>query len=122
MNLEDRVAPTSFDDDEVVGFSGTAQDVDIDETPESDWVWIPETLFNRLILIGKAYDLHFASLIDWHEDSVLNSKQCEGFLAELEFIRRIVSDAALHEALDRILSAVVTVCRHNTFVLRVSPL
>ncbi|WP_339915756.1 hypothetical protein [uncultured Brevundimonas sp.] len=55
---------------------------------------VPERLFRRLVLLGRAYELHRLSLLQ--EDAVLDSVQAQSLSDELEFVRELVpTDHAL---------------------------
>jgi hypothetical protein len=106
MKFADRLDPATFADDEVVGVALCDRDIPSVDLPESAWVFIPERLFNRLLLLGRAYSLHFAELVDAQAESSLNSTQCEGAAEELHFLEQVVGDAALTGTLKELVSRV----------------
>lgn len=71
-------------------------------------VWLSERLLRRLALIGEAYERHLLPLLV--RDVTLNSTQCDGLLSELEFVDKLVADAALTSMLNA-LAPVVVACR-----------
>ena len=63
---------------------------------DDDGVWIPERLWDRLLHIGAAYQLHLLPLLDGTTNPVfLNPVQVEGLLQELRFVASIVDDRLL---------------------------
>lgn len=120
MRLSERLRPEHFQEDEVVGFS--AADADSPEVSADDRTsYVPERIFTRLQLLGAAYSLHFPALIDSHSDSELNAAQCENFLEELHFLANVVSDAALHAVVGKLVPLVEQVAHTKGAVLKVGP-
>ena len=121
MRFSDRIDPNSFTDDEVVGIAAAGRDIPSEDVPESDWAFLPERLFERLIHLGHAYSLHFASLVDPQAESQLNSSQCEGFLEELHFLDQVVNEPSFSSLLKSLIPKVQHVVRCTGTSLRFSP-
>lgn len=93
---------STFQLDERVGFVDAPSGVRPHAIPESNWAWVPERLWVRLIRLGQAYEMHFASVLELDKDSELNSVQCEHLLEELEYVGKLVNDAALWLQIEQI--------------------
>lgn len=58
--------------------------------------WVPERLWDRLVNLGRAYELHRLPLLAApYEPVTLNAQQCAGLQRELEFVEQVVKDEAL---------------------------
>lgn len=65
--------------------------------------WLPERLWQRVYLIGCAFELHVLPTVTWQSEPVfLNSLQCENLLDELEFVSHAVEDALMMTVLNGI--------------------
>lgn len=82
----DRLDPTTYQDDEVVGV--------FEETPDdADSLWLSERLVQRLILIAGAYELHtLPMLVNAAAPVRLNQQQCASLLDELAFVADRLDD------------------------------
>ena len=89
--------PEDYADDELVCIQCSGREV-----------WLSERLFRRLMLIGRAYELHLLPLLE--QDTTLNSVQADSLLGELDFIRTVVADAAITSVLNE-LAPLVRTCR-----------
>ncbi|WP_227936425.1 hypothetical protein [Alkalihalobacillus deserti] len=65
--------------------------------PEAEPYLIPESIFNRMICIGKAYRLHYLSLFSLYENYELNPTQIQSVIKELEFLMEIVNDILIEQ-------------------------
>jgi hypothetical protein len=121
MNFTELLEFSSYADDESVGIAA----VQASELPgpliDDRWSYIPEPLWRRLLNLGEAYSLHYPQIAEPIVDTVLNPSQCQSLCEELEFLRRVVSDAAAHSAIDTIISKAVEVSRSASLRLVVSP-
>jgi hypothetical protein len=92
----DRIKPSTYETDEVVGV-GPASQADRYE----GWIWIPERLFARMQHIATAYALHVVPNLKPNGRNALGREQTEGLLDEIEFIAEVTADPALHEQVGR---------------------
>jgi hypothetical protein len=119
--LSDRTDPSTYCDEEGVSIAVVERDIQLEDVPEEAWLLLPESLFVRLLCLGQAYSLHFPFLVKSQYDWLLNSKQCEGFLEELQFLKQLISDDALLPVLNELVSKVEKVVRSSGMFLRFSP-
>lgn len=63
---------------------------------------VTESLFARMQHIAKAYQLHVLPRLDFYGCNSLTRDQVESLLDEIEFIARVVDDAALRPQLERL--------------------
>ena len=75
------------------------------------WVWIPERLFARMQRLADAYQLHMLPGLDPYARNSLGREQVESLLDELEFIARVVDDAALLAQLEQLRAVAMKVPR-----------
>ena len=120
-SLADRLDPSRFADDEPVELAIADHDTAAEDIPPDRWVLVSNRLFGRLILLGRAYGLHFASLVDSIGDTSLDAGQCESVLEELQFLSEVVSDPALSEVFAKLIPRVDRVARNWNERLYVRP-
>jgi hypothetical protein len=84
--------------------------------------WVSERLFARLVLLGRAYSLHFGQIVDLDSETSLNHTQCEVLSDELEFLTTLVSDLdhALREGI-RAISALAGIAVQGQHELHFEP-
>ena len=63
------------------------------------------------MLVGRAYELHFAAVVHDREDMVLDRSQCQSLIEEVEFIACRVDDPALVSACEVLLDRAALVIR-----------
>lgn len=68
-------------------------------------------VFERLTGIGQTYELHHLTSLTYDEDNRLNPTQCEGLLAEIEFVVELVDDPLLRAYVDPVRAAVISCIR-----------
>jgi hypothetical protein len=56
---------------------------------------VPERLFERILLLASAYDLHVLPALDQYGPHELNQQQAATVAEELAFLQPVVNDAAL---------------------------
>ena len=121
MRFRERLDPRSFADDEVMGIAAVEAALSVTEVPETSWTFVSERLYERLLSLGQAYSLHFATLLDSHAERKLNSVQCECCLEEVGFLAEVISDPALSGVLEQLLARLVEAARHPNMVIWFSP-
>lgn len=94
--FDDRLDPARYENDPMFGV-GLGN-----ETPGDDAVWVPERIIDRLVAVGRAYELHFVPMIADAAAVYLNAVQAAGLSEELEFIMGLVDDPLLVEQAQRI--------------------
>ena len=117
MNYPDLTNPDTFKDDPFVGVVAVPSGIVLTTIPDSEWAQIPERLFERLLCLCRAYELHAGSLLDFNEDSELNSVQCEGLVGDLEFLQVTCDDEALSATLSKLAEQVAKVIRNPDLTL-----
>lgn len=96
--FEDRFDAGRYRDDPTVG---------VFCEPAGIETWVPERVYRRLLLLGKAYELHYLDFIPGDsEPRYLNSTQAAGLVDELEFLAGVVEDSLLKSAVAEILKVV----------------
>lgn len=120
-SLPERLDPARFTDDEPVELAVADHDTVAEDIPPDRWVVVSDRLFGRLILLGRAYGLHFASAIDPVGDTSLDAGQCESLLEELQFLSGVVSDPALSEVFAKLIPRADRVARNWNERLYVRP-
>jgi len=121
MTLSSKLHPSTYSDDEPVGVAGVPKEELPGPLPAERWQYIPQQMWHRLLGLGRAYDLHFAGVIDSVVDTVLDPVQCESFEEELRFVTEVVNDSALTAAITVILGEVAKVRGRSRMVLVLSP-
>jgi hypothetical protein len=81
----DRLDAATFADDPVVGIYRN-------DPAEPHSLWIPERLFARVVLVGRAYELHTLPLLGGSDPVRLNRPRIESLVDELDFVRARISD------------------------------
>jgi hypothetical protein len=110
----DRLAPSTFRDDEPVGVTVVEATSGAGSSSPLQ-AWIPERLFCRMLDLAAAYRLHVLGAVLSDVDTRLNDAQCESLLAELEYLARLVpSDLALQGVLAEVVPLVSRVARSGT--------
>src|SRR2546423_910308 len=99
MSLRDLLDPIRYMKDESVGIVAVAADELPGPIEPQRWHHISERLWNRLLCLGQAYELHFASIADRSMDTVLNRPQTASLAEELAFLATVVNDAASAQAI-----------------------
>lgn len=115
------LVPETFATDEPVGVVAVPQSALPGPLVESEWQYISERMWQRLLFLGQAYGLHFSKVTEPVIDSVLLPEQCQSLIEELAFLRSIVSDPALHQALNVIVAKAEAVARSPGYRLVLSP-
>jgi hypothetical protein len=82
---------------------------------------IPEKLWNRILFLGKAYQLHFSEVVQPFKDTIFNSKQCEYLKEELYFLMSIIKDDAAIVSINIVLSEISKVKNNSKLCLVISP-
>lgn len=120
MHLSSLLEPKTYRDDETVGIAAAPANIPFEAIPELEWRFVSERLFARLLLVGSAYSMHFADLLDGERDAKLNADQCERVIEEVLMLREIIGDEALAIAIDSLVSKSESVVRAPHCFLRVS--
>ncbi|MEI6404034.1 MAG: hypothetical protein WCP59_17810 [Actinomycetota bacterium] len=81
----DRLDAGTYTDDPVVG-------VYSEDPGEASSLWVPERLFDRLVLLARAYGLHTLPLLGESEPVRLNGPMIASLVDELDFVRARVDD------------------------------
>ncbi len=115
------VDPSEFIDDEPVEFAAVDEELLPGPIDRKYWVYISERLWSRLLSMGSAYDLHCVRTLEPIIDAVLRPEQCESLVEEIEFLKGVVNDQALIEAIDVIYSEAVKVLNRKWMRLVISP-
>jgi hypothetical protein len=89
--------------------------------PNERWQYIPQRMWNRILQLGSAYELHFAAVLEPVVDTVLDPTQCETVDEELRFLAALLNDDALKSALSIILGEVAKVRGRSGMALVFSP-
>jgi hypothetical protein len=121
MTLAGRLDPDTYADDEPVGVAGVPKEELPGPLAPERWQYIPQQMWHRLLRLGRAYDLHFAGVVDPVVDTVLDPIQCESFDEELRFLIGIVNDSALSAAVVVLLGEVAKVRARTGMALVLSP-
>ena len=102
--FSDRLNPVTFAEDEPVAVSvvPTATSPADRDSGLTGAAWIPERVFERILALARAYDLHVLNLLEGPSPPALNATQCSGLQFELEFLCSVVSDPVLHQYSDQI--------------------
>jgi hypothetical protein len=87
----DRLEPATFSDDPPIG-AGASDDY-------TDWVYLPERLFYRMLDLGRAYDLHILPSLHLYDRNELDRDRTASLIEELEFLADVVNDRALTGAI-----------------------
>lgn len=85
MTLSTRLDPATYSQDEPVGVAAVLQEELPGPLPNERWQYIPERMWNRILPLGSAYELHFAAVLEPVVDTVLNTTQCATVEEELRF-------------------------------------
>jgi len=89
---EDRFSAETYAKDEPIG-AGLSSEV-----PDGTYtysLWIPERLFDRVLYLAKAYELHVLPVLDPYGKNELTPLQAETLIDELTFIADVVKDDLL---------------------------
>jgi hypothetical protein len=121
MQLRDRLTPSSYADDEVVGIAAVPRTELPGPLGDERWTYVPERLWRRVLNLSNAYELHIGHVLEPVIDTVLAKEQCESAAGELRFLRDIVADPALHYVLDVILRALDSSIRGSDVAVVFSP-
>lgn len=90
--FRDRLDADYYQDDPVFGI-GLG-----DSTPgDADAIWVPERIMERIVALGRAYELHYLPMVVAGEATYLNATQAEGMEEELAFVVDRVDDPLVHE-------------------------
>ncbi len=93
----DRLEPMTYQEDEpwTVALVGAGRPVDwANSVPDQDEA-VPERIFQRILALARAYELHHLSTVEPCRQNRLNSQQAAGLAEELEFLLQQVNDQAL---------------------------
>ena len=121
LSFRNRLDPEGFVDAESVGLAVVGADEPGHVALEDRWRDVPEPLWSRLLLIGRAYELDFPDLMSTRDDTVLDAAQCRALCEELRFIARVVADPALAGAIDRVVGEASGVAARADLRLIISP-
>jgi hypothetical protein len=121
MALSERLHPDTYSNDEPVGIAGVPTHELPGPLAAERWKYISQQMWHRLLGVGRAYDLHFAEVIDPIVDTVLDSIQCDSLDEELRFIMGVVHDGALNAAITVVLDQVDKVRGRSGMALVLSP-
>lgn len=113
--------PSEFLDDVPVELAAVNKDLLPGTSGDKDWVHISERLWQRLLTIGAAYNLHFSQVVEPVIETVLGPEQCESFDSELDFLAGVVNDPAFSEALLIVRAEVGKVINRKCMRLVISP-
>ena len=111
MKFQDRLNTNYFEGDEPVGIAAVVPTALPGPIESKEWQYIPERLWNRLLCLGQAYELHFAQVIEPVIDTTLDASQCQSLIEEITFLASVVDDTALRSAIHLILSQAEQVVR-----------
>ena len=89
------------------------------DTSQNCIVTIPNTIFCRLVLIGKAYQMHYLSLFSSYEDYELHGVQIDSFYEELLFLSKVVNDKLLEEYMIQIFELLKQCNKDSTAILKI---
>ncbi len=117
----DLVDPQTFDGDEPVGICAVPHAALPGPIEELEWRYVSERLWNRVLKLGEAYELHFAQVVEPVIDTVLVAEQCESLVQELAFLANMICDPALRHAIGIISAQAQRVTREPEFRLVLSP-
>jgi len=121
MTLSTRLDPATYSKDEPVGVAAVPKEELPGPVRNERWQYIPERMWNRILQLGSAYELHFAAVLEPVVDTVLDPTQCETVDEELRFLAAILNDDALKSALSIILGEVAKVRGRSGMALLFSP-
>ena len=109
----DRLVPDTYRQDEPWGVAlvRAGQAVDWLSSLPEEQAFIPEGIAERLLALGRAYRLHQLSTLDGVAQNRLNSLQAASLVDEVEFLIRVVDDAALREHVKPLLGLAVRCSR-----------
>ena len=113
--------PSEFLDDELVALAVIDKELLPGPIEQKYWVHISERLWQRLLSLGAAYNLHFTQVVDPVIDTVLGPEQCDSFDVELEFLAGVVNDPAFFETLLVFRAEVGKVINRENMRLVISP-
>ncbi|WP_162926280.1 hypothetical protein [Teredinibacter purpureus] len=99
MKYENLLSPLEFEDDVTVEVAAISSELLPGPISEDNWVHLSERLWNRVLFLGQAYELHFSQVIEPVIDTVLGPEQCESLLEELEFLQHVSTDPALDKTI-----------------------
>jgi hypothetical protein len=104
----DRLDPQTYSHEEPVAL-GMAS-----EAPDT-WLFVPETVFARLLALGRAYQLHLlGQVLRESQEARLNPLQCAELLDEIAFVAALVSDPVLAAWLPRVEARIAACARSRT--------
>lgn len=121
MDYSSRLDPITYVNDESVGVAAVAASQLPGPLPDASWSYIPRPLWHRILSLGHAYGLHFAQVVEPVIDTVLEPRQCQSFVEELAFLRRVISDPAAEQALSTIGELAGRVASGTSLRLVISP-
>jgi hypothetical protein len=103
----DRLDPETYATEEPVALGLASEGVE-------GWLYVPSTVFARLLAIGRGYGLHLlGQVLRYEEETRLNHLQCAELLDELAFVLELVSDPVLDAWLP-LVEQRVTACSRST--------
>lgn len=101
----DRFESARFENDEPIELRAVSE-------PIGSGQMVPEGIFARLVLAGRAYDLHvLGSVLTWGQVCTINSLQCESLLDELAFVAELLNDPLVAGAVAEIEGTVARCAR-----------
>ncbi|MFC3884953.1 hypothetical protein ACFOU2_16350 [Bacillus songklensis] len=96
-----------YEDESHVCFSKTLNGKEIEEP-----YTIPESIFSRIMFIGRAYTLHYLSVLEPGREFDLNKTQAQAFIDELHFLLSIVNDRILDHYVNPLIKFVESIIFH----------
>jgi hypothetical protein len=121
MDYSSRLDPATYVHEEPVGIAVAPASLLPGPLPNGLWSYVPEPLWQRLLSLGHAYNLHFAQVAEPVIDTVLESRQCQAFQGELAFLSRVISDPAVEQVLTLLQQQATRVSRDSSLRLIISP-
>lgn len=99
-DFADRLEPGRYSDDPPVHLFRCDQIGPMDEG-----LWVPERIWERVRLLGAAYEAHLLPLLDGSTDPVfLNPEQCGTLESELRFVAERLDDPLVEGLVHGIIS------------------
>lgn len=121
MTLAERLNPATYKGDEPVGVAAVPRGELPGPISDEKWRYIPERVWNRILHLGAAYELHYAATLEPVIDTVLDSTQWESMEPEFRFISEVVGDHAVRSALSVIVEEGQKVSGRPAMALVLSP-
>ena len=102
---QDRFESRGLDDENPI-------EVRVASEPIGSGELVPEPIFWRLVMAGRAYNLHIlGNVLTWGEVCSINSLQCDSLLDELAFVREVLNDLLVGKAIGELQGLVARCAR-----------